>query len=214
MTESLCSAFCQTHTELLCDQERKKLSDAWSTSAASKVLFVSIEVDLLNSQGPDISEIVLSFWSPGTSRDIQTLLWVLDTGIFNIKEHRGRKISDIEYERAKLVPLDEISAHLDEVFRNFRRQYERIFLVGYKVNNTLSLIGNVWVPPEGTETIDTERAWRSQHNSKDLTFKQCIEGVPELHGYSSSLEDVGVKAELDIRLLQAQAEIYQQNSQL
>ncbi|KAI0905048.1 hypothetical protein F4823DRAFT_612645 [Ustulina deusta] len=202
-TGSLGSTTRQNHTRPLCDQENNKLLEAWSASATSKVLFVTVEVHLLNGQTPEISEIALSRWSPGRSSKIQTSLWVIENDGSDAKAHNAHKTSAFLYGATKTIRADEISIHLADIFQNIRKQFERVYLVGYKINKTLSLVGKAWALPKDIVTIDTERVWQAQHKDvTELSFEQCIERITQLREYSSSLGNAGNKAHLGIQLLQ------------
>ncbi|KAI3335817.1 hypothetical protein F4824DRAFT_463634 [Ustulina deusta] len=196
----------RNHTRSVCDQENNKLSDACSVSATSRVLFVTVEVHLLNGQTSEISEIALSRWSPGRP-GIETVLWMIENDGFDAKQHNAHNTLGFLYGETKTMPAAEISIHLTETFQDFRKQFERVYLVGYKIHKALSHMENIWTPPKDIVTIDTERVWQAQHQeSAELPFKQCIERIPHLREYSPLLGNTGNKARLNIQLLRVEVE--------
>ncbi|KAI0803748.1 hypothetical protein GGR55DRAFT_385946 [Xylaria sp. FL0064] len=196
----------QYPTRLLCYQENKKLLDAWSASATSKVLFVTIEVQVPDQQETRISEIALSRWSPGTP-GIETMLWIIEDGGLRSNSNSAHRTSAFLYDATETIREDVISIHLGDIFQDFREEYERLYLVGYRINETLSIMKKVWAPPQDLVIIDTARVWQAQHKEiTELSLEQCIERVPELQEYSFSLENTGNKARLGIQLLREQVD--------
>ncbi|KAI0427135.1 hypothetical protein F5Y09DRAFT_317093 [Xylaria sp. FL1042] len=208
-SNDLVSAVQQNHQGFSCGQENAKLSEAWSASTTSKVLFVTIEVRLLNRQTSETSEMALSQWSPARTRGIQTSLWVIENDGFNTKQHTVYKNSAFLYGITNKLQANEISTHLKDLFRDFKEEFEKVYLVGWRINETLRIIEKVWVPPQEMTTIDTERVWQAQHpDTAELSFTECIEGTPHLREHSPSLSNVGNKAQLSIRLLQDQIQAF------
>ncbi|KAI1420037.1 hypothetical protein F5Y12DRAFT_774773 [Xylaria sp. FL1777] len=204
----------QNNTRPLCDQEKNKLLDAWSASATSKVLFVTVEVHRLNGQSPEISDIAVSRWSPSTP-GIETLHWVIENEGLDAKVYDVQKTSVFLHGTLKTIQADEVSTHMAEIFQDFRKQFERVYFVGYKINEALDLMSKAWALPEDIATIDTERVWKAQHpETAQSSFKQCIERIPELREYSSSLENAGNKAWLGIQLLRDEVENFSLESKV
>ena len=208
-TDNLRSTSQQRYMDLLCEQEKKKLLDAWSASAISEVMFVSIEVSHRNNETSEISEIALSSWFMNHFRKIRTSLWIIRPEKLEDEEYNTHENPNSVSGTLQHIRVDEIPIHLTDQFSGFKKQSEKLYLIGYDINKTLDLMRHIWVLPQDVVVIDTEMVFQSQNRGVSrLPFEACIERIPQLREQSSFPINTAKKAHLGIQLLQHQIKCF------
>ncbi|KAI1362946.1 hypothetical protein F5Y08DRAFT_310730 [Xylaria arbuscula] len=197
----------------LCNYEKKKLLDAWSMSATSNVVFVTLEVRHREPQIAGISEIALSQWSPGILSKTEILLWTIENESCDAEVNHSASL--LPHGTTKTIEADDVPLHLADAFQDLKEQYDRIYIVGYRINKTLDFINPIWEIPKDITTIDTEKVWQLQdHGDDELSFKQCIETIPQLQKYRDLLGNAGNETWLGIQLLKIELKAFHKGPRL